>query len=312
MLFGIGLPQRGGLDLREDLLELSVGAESEGFSSLWVYERLLFPTEPEDGLYGIDGLPWIEAYQQAADPLALLAAAAAVTSRIRLGSSVLVAALHQPLRLAKALATIDHISGGGRLVAGLGSGWSADERRGAGTQEYSPGAQLDEMLDVLQAAWGEDPVSYRLPRSTVNSALIGPKPRSPIPLMLGGGNGAKSLRRIARRTQGWIGVAISPDVMAATWRRITALAADYGRNPDDLRLVCRANIVLHDGPLPEDGRSPFVGDMEQICADAAAVAAAGADEIILEFQLQEGFPADSHEILKHAMSIRERTLNSVS
>jgi alkanesulfonate monooxygenase SsuD/methylene tetrahydromethanopterin reductase-like flavin-dependent oxidoreductase (luciferase family) len=129
--------------------------------------------------------------------------------------------------------------------------------------------------------------------------------------MLGGGHGVKSLERIAHRAQGWMAVAISPAVMAATWRRITALAADYGRNPDDMRLVCRANIVLLDGSLPEGGRFPFVGDMEQICADAAAVAAAGADEIILEFQLQEHFPADSRQILKQAMIIRERTLNSV-
>src|SRR5580692_9742772 len=76
MLFGIGLPQRDGLDLRKDLTDLCLGAEGEGFSSLWVYDRLLFPTNPVNGLYGVDGLPWIEAYQQAADSLAVLAAPA--------------------------------------------------------------------------------------------------------------------------------------------------------------------------------------------------------------------------------------------
>jgi alkanesulfonate monooxygenase SsuD/methylene tetrahydromethanopterin reductase-like flavin-dependent oxidoreductase (luciferase family) len=79
-------------------------AEAAGFDSLWVYERLLFPAEPADGLYGIRGLPWPSYYEGAADPLTVLAAAAAVTDRIRPGSSVLCAPLHHPVRLAKALA----------------------------------------------------------------------------------------------------------------------------------------------------------------------------------------------------------------
>jgi len=312
MLFGIGLPQRGGFDLRTDLLDLCVGAEQEGFSSLWVYDRLLFPINPVNGLYGVDGLPWIEAYQQAADPLAVLAAAAAATDRIRLGTSVLVAPLHHPLRVAKALATIDHISGGGRVVAGFGSGWSLDERRAVGTETHRPGALLDETLDVLQAAWGADPVRYTLPRGRVDSALVGPKPLAPIPLLLGGGLGTNAQERIARRAQGWMSVAETPEAMAATWRRITALAADFGRDPHTLQLVCRANIVLLEQPLPEGGRFPFVGTMEQICADAVAVAAAGADELILEFQLQEHFPADAQETLKQAMTIRDRVLHSIA
>jgi probable F420-dependent oxidoreductase len=309
MLFGIGLPQRDGLDLRKDLTDLCLGAEGEGFSSLWVYDRLLFPANPVNGLYGVDGLPWIEAYQQAADSLAVLAAAAARTERIRLGTGVLVAALHQPLQMAKALATIDHISGGGRLVAGLGSGWSADERRAVGSDERRPGDQLDETLDVLDAAWGPDPVSYRLPHGTVNSALVRPKPLAPIPVLLGGGHGARALERVARRAQGWITVGASPQDAAGTWRQITAMASDHGRDPADMQFVCRANVVLLDQARPDDGRFPFVGDLDQICADAVAIAAAGADELILELQLQEGFPRDAEAMLKQALTIRERALN---
>jgi len=259
MLFGIGLPQRDGLDLRRDLLDLSLGAEREDFSSLWVYDRLLFPTDPVDGLYGIDGLPWIEAYEQAADSLAVLAAAAARTERIRLGTGVLVAAVHQPLPLAKALATIDHVSGGGRLVAGLGGGWSADERRAVGTDGRNPGVQLEETLDVLEVAWGPDPVSYRLPHGTVTSALVRPKPLAAIPVLLGGGHGPRALDRIARRAQGWLAVATPPAAAAGTWRQITAMASEYGRDPADMRFVYRANIALLDHPLPEDRGVGYLG-----------------------------------------------------
>jgi hypothetical protein len=89
------------------------------------------------------------------------------------------------------------------------------------------------------------------------------------------------------------------------------MASDYGRDPSRMQFVYRANIVLLDRALPEEGRFPFVGDMEQICADAAAVAA-GAHELILEFQLQEEFPRDGEEILKQAMTIRERALDSAA
>src|ERR1700745_4231106 len=128
MKLGLGIPQRKGVDLRNDIIEAARTAESAGLSSLWTHERLVFPTEPRDGMYGVPGLPWGKYYEQSPDSLAMLAAAAAVTETVRLGTSVLVAPLYQPVRLAKALATIDQISGG-RLVAGLGVGWSSDEAR---------------------------------------------------------------------------------------------------------------------------------------------------------------------------------------
>jgi hypothetical protein len=87
------------------------------------------------------------------------------------------------------------------------------------------------------------------------------------------------------------------------------MASDHGRDPADMQFVCRANVVLLDQARPDDGRFPFVGDLDQICADAVAIAAAGADELILEFQLQEGFPRDAEAMLKQALTIRERALN---
>jgi hypothetical protein len=113
-------------------------AEERGFANLWVFERLLFPTEPSEGLYGLPGLPWPEGYREVADPLVILAAAAAVTERVRIGSSVLVTPLHIPVRLAKALGTIDSVSGG-RLVGGVGSCWSNDEFAAA----VSPSRDVD-------------------------------------------------------------------------------------------------------------------------------------------------------------------------
>lgn len=94
--------------------------------------------------------------------MTVLAAAAVVTERVRLGTSVMVAGLHQPLQLAKRFATLDQISGG-RVAAGLGTGWAVDEFEAVGVAKSDRGRLLDETLDVFNAAWGPDPVNYRGP-----------------------------------------------------------------------------------------------------------------------------------------------------
>lgn len=140
MRLGLRLPQRLGVDLRRDVVEAARVAEAAGYASLWTYERLLFPESPAEP-YSPTVAEWPEASRQAADPLTVLTAAALATERVRLGTAVLIAALHTPVQLAKALATVDQISGG-RVVAGVGSGWSTDELRATGAGRADRGRFL--------------------------------------------------------------------------------------------------------------------------------------------------------------------------
>src|SRR4029450_1947645 len=121
MKLGLRLPQRLGVDLQHDLVEAATTAEAAGYASLWTYERLLFPQTPLEP-YAPPNVPWPETPRPGAAPLAVLTAAAVATEKVRLGTAVLVAALHTPVQLAKALATIDQISGG-RGMAGMSAGW---------------------------------------------------------------------------------------------------------------------------------------------------------------------------------------------
>ncbi len=125
-------------------------------------------------------MPWPEASRQTADPLAVLTAAAMATEKVRLGIALLVAALHTPVQLAKALATIDQISGG-RMIAGMGTGWSTDEFQATGATRADRGRFLDETLDVFDAVWGPDPVTFRSPRVVIDNASVLPKPASKNP-----------------------------------------------------------------------------------------------------------------------------------
>jgi probable F420-dependent oxidoreductase len=301
---GLGLPQRAGVNLRTDVTNVARSAEAAGFDSLWVYERLLYPLEPISGLYGMPGVPWPAAYEGCADSLAVLAAAAAVTDTIRLGGGVFIAPLHIPIQLAKALATIDGLSGGGRLIAGLGNGWALDEFQAAGAVLADRGRSLDETMDVLEAAWGENPVSYLGHRTVIDQALVQPKPIQKIPVMLGGGNTAAAVDRIARRGDGWIPVGLPPAAVAAMWTQIRQEAAGYGRDASAMQLICLAQFTITDSAANAD-RQPFTGSMEQILADLAAISEVGADEVIIQLQLQEDFPG-AKWLLDTAVEIKER------
>jgi probable F420-dependent oxidoreductase len=188
---------------------------------LWTYERLLFPVTPAEPCAGTN-LPWPEHSRQAADPLAVLTAAAVATEKVRLGTSILVAALHTPVQLAKALATIDQISGG-RMIAGIGTGWATDELQATGATRADRGRFLDETLDVFDAVWGPDPVTFRGPRVVIDNASVLPKPASKIPVMLGGGGSnlgrstsSKAVQRIAQRADGWLPLLTTPGPAGAT------------------------------------------------------------------------------------------------
>jgi probable F420-dependent oxidoreductase len=307
MKLGIRLPQRLGVDLQHDVVEAARTAEAAGFDSQWTYERLLFPETPAEPHAEVPNVPWPEHSRQAADPLAVLTAAAVVTERVRLGVSLLVAALHTPIQLAKALATIDQISGG-RMIAGMGTGWSTDEFQAAGSAGADRGRFLDETLDVFDAVWGPDPVTFRSPRFVIDNASVLPKPASKIPVMLGGVS-PKAVQRIVRRADGWLPFLNTPGPagaaeLRASWARIRELTFDYGRDTSRMEMIVVGNVTFTDRPGGPD-RTPFVGTLDQIIEDVQTAAEAGADELIIDLNLQDWFTS-TKQMLETAMEIRER------
>ncbi len=280
---GVGLPQLKRYDVARDVAEVARAAERIGYDSLWVFERVLFPERPRQGLYSIPGLAWPDSYRSVADPLVVLSLAAAATERARLGSSVLIAPLHVPLQLARTLATLDAASGG-RVVAGFGTGWSLDEYAAASFAPFPErGRVLEELLDVCAAVWGPNPVSYQGAWTVVNEAEVGPKPAAAIPVYLAAAN-RKALDRVARRADGWMPTGLPPGQLASRWRQLTELAASYGRDEHALKLCVRANVRLTREPVDDGQRQPFTGTVEQIVQDLAAHAAVGADEVLLDLQ----------------------------
>ncbi|MBZ4018108.1 LLM class F420-dependent oxidoreductase [Streptomyces purpurogeneiscleroticus] len=297
---GLSLPQMRQYDLGRDVPDVARAAEQTGYESLWVFERVLFPEPATQGLYGIPGLPWPDQYRSVADPLVTLTLAAAVTERARLGTSVLVAPLHVPFQLARSLASLDAASGG-RVIAGLGTGWSLDEYAAAAVAPFERrGKVLDELLDVCRAVWGPDPVAYEGELTTITPSVVGPKPARPIPVLLPA-TSPRALRRLVDRADGWMPVGMGAGKLAEQWQRIQDLAAERGRTAP-LQNVLRVNAQHTPKAYEGHDRAPFQGSVAQIVEDLAAHAEVGIGEILLDLQ---GRARDAAELKDLAAEVYE-------
>ncbi|WP_371651153.1 MULTISPECIES: LLM class F420-dependent oxidoreductase [unclassified Streptomyces] len=295
---GLGLPQMKQYDIGRDIPAVARAAEELGYESLWVFERVIFPTPTTQGLYGIPDLPWPDSYRSVADPLVSLTLAAAATERARLGTSVLVAPLHVPFQLARSLASLDAASGG-RVLAGIGTGWSLDEYAAAAVAPFEKrGELLDETLDVFAAVWGPDPVAYEGELTTIAPSEVGPKPARPIPVYLAAA-GPRAVRRVVDRADGWMPVAQGADQLATAWTGLRELAAERGRERA-IEVCVRVNARYTPKPYEGDGRPPFAGSAAQIVEDLVAHAHEGIGEFLLDLQ---GATRDAEELTDVAAEV---------
>jgi probable F420-dependent oxidoreductase len=196
MRVGIHLPQYGRVAGADAITRAARHAEDLGFADAWVSDHVVHPaaqTYPSPHLY---------------DPLVTLSWAAASTSAIGLGTSVMVVPMHNPLELANALASLDSLSGG-RLIVGAGVGWSEDEYRALGYGFKDRGQRMDETLDLLRVAWRDDPASFHGTWIDFDDIRFLPKPAHAIPIWVAGGSEA-AYRRAVERGDGFQAVGIKP------------------------------------------------------------------------------------------------------
>ena len=281
MKFGFALGNIGPIGSADSVKQIAQRAEALGYASLWTVERVLWPLNPQTP-YPVtpDGrLP--EEYKHVLEPLDSLTFAAAHTSKIALGTSVLDMPFYNPVMLARRLTTIDVLSNG-RLKVGLGLGWSKDEMDAAGTELKQRGARADEFLQVLKAIWTTDPVEYQGKYYRVPNSHILPKPiQKPHPPIYLAAFAPPALKRLATMADGWNPVAIPPAGMAQIFQGIQQMAKEAGRDPNSLKMVVRANLLLSDKPLAKD-RAVFSGTFDQVKEDIAACREAGAHELFFD------------------------------
>jgi probable F420-dependent oxidoreductase len=280
---GLALSQYGAYARRDAVIDVARGAEALGFDSLWAGDRILDPVSPRDRYPGSADGRMPPEYTTFLDPLSVLTVAAAVTGRVRLGTSTLNAPWYSPVLLARTLTSIDVLSDG-RLDVGLGMGWSSDEYAAAGVPFSGRAARLEEILDVLERVWAGDPVEHAGRLFTVPASRIEPKPvQRPRPPIYLGGYSPGALDRIGRRADGWVAPGVPLPLLTALWDTVRRAAEGAGRDPDGLRMIVRMNSTITDEPADED-RLPRAGTIGQLAGYARAAAEAGAGEVFVDLQ----------------------------
>jgi probable F420-dependent oxidoreductase len=244
-VLGFAVPQFGAA-AHDDVARFASTAEQLGADSLWVGDRLLAAVNPTVGYAGGDTIP--EQFRASLDPFIALTVAAMATSRVRLGSSVFVAPWYPPAQLARQLTSIDVVSNG-RLLPGFGIGWSPDEYQAAGAPFARRGAQLDELLDALEALWTASPAEHQGTRWSIPQSWIDLKPvQRPRPPIYLGAFTPPGLKRVGTRADGWMaGVQVPGGVHleALNWQRgvIDEAARAAGRDPSAIGTYVRINVA---------------------------------------------------------------------
>lgn len=201
------------------MLDYGVWVEELGYELLWAWDHILLGVDPNFPIH---------------EALTILTAVAARTSRIKLGTGILVLPMRNPVLLAKELATLDHISDG-RLIVGVGVGWYKREFDSLGVEFARRGKIMEQSLEIINRLWSEPRVDGDYPPYTLRGAVLYPKPvQKPRPPILIGGYVDAVLKRAATKGDGWLTYFYTADSFARTWARIRGFASEAGRDPDTL------------------------------------------------------------------------------
>ena len=272
MKLGCHLPTQGPVATRDALLTFAREADESGIDSLWVSDHVIFP-RTATGTYpgGRFPHPPDKAYLE---PVIALTAAAAVTTRARIGASVFILGHRHPVVMAKMLTSIDALSNG-RLICGVGVGWWKEELEILGAPFHARGRHADECLKVFKALWTQDNPAFEGEFFRFRDVGFAPKPvQRPHPPLWVGGDSAGAFRRVVTLGDGWHATSKTPVQFAEAAERLRRAADAAGRAFETIELSLRFGLtdeLLAQGP-------PAVIDT------LGAYARAGCRHVMLEFR----------------------------
>lgn len=211
------------------LLDYGVRVEELGYDSLWVWDHMLLGVDPHFPIL---------------DSLTTLTAIAARTSKLKLGTGILVLPLRNPVALAKQLSSIDQFSNG-RLIMGMASGWYKREFDAMGIPFDKRGKLMDENLEILNRLWTEPMVDGKYTAHNISAAVMYPKPvqQPRIPLLIGG-YVDRVLKRAGTVGDGWLTYFYTPESFAKSWTKICNFAKEGGKDSGKLMNAAQLPIMV--------------------------------------------------------------------
>ena len=273
--FGVTIPQIK--RTWEEAKAASIEFEAMGYDSLWVCDHLYGPQSPS--------IPILEAWSE-------LAAVAAITSKVELGTLVTPAGMRNPAHLGKIIATVDNIAGG-RVIAGLGGGWMTREFTDFGVPFLPTGqrlGQLRETVELLKRMWdpAEGEVTYEGKYINVQNVVTEPKPPRRVPILIGGSGENVTLKLVAQHADWWNNSAGNQGNLERKVGVLRQHCEAIGRDPEEITVSqqCLVTIAPDDasaGPMIETAKKIFGGHMGD---PTGPLAIAGSPERVKE-QIQK-------------------------
>jgi probable F420-dependent oxidoreductase len=285
MRFGIWLPNCRHLATPENIRRAAMRAEALGYDSLWVSDHVVVP-RANVANFGTTIF----------DPLITLGVVAGATSRVRLGTTVLIVPYRQAVVTAKMISTLDALCGG-RVIVGVGAGWVAAESAMLGVPFAERGPMTDEYLRAMQELWTSPSPSFSGKYVRFHDLHFEPKPiQTPHPPIWVGGHSRAALRRTIELGAAWHPINRSPDELRAGVAELARLAKARGRaTPPALTLRNDVRILKPGEAAPASAHAGRViaGEPAAIVDQIAELAACGVEELVLELLAADGAELDA-------------------
>jgi len=271
MRFGLSLPHFRRVAFPEAIRQVAQRAEHLGYDGIWVSDHIVIPDSAVDRF----GSMFYE-------PLTVLGFAAACTSKVRLGTTVLILPYRNPLVTAKVLATLDVLSGG-RVTAGMAVGWTEDEFKALGVPFQERGALSDEYIAAFKVLWTQDKPAFHGQHVRFENIAFEPKPvqKPHIPIWIGG-NSKRAIRRAVALGDCWHPTRPLVEDVKAGVMYLREVCAQRGRDPRSLMIAVRQPLKFYDGAEASVRRRPLLGSMQKIIDDIGHFHDAGVHYIVLD------------------------------
>ena len=280
MKFGVWIPNCRHLATPDIIRTTAVRAEQLGYDSVWVSDHVVVP---HDNVKNFGEIVF--------DPLVTLAVIAGATTRVQLGTTVLIVPYRNAVVTAKMIASLDALSGG-RFVFGIGAGWVAAESAALSVPFAERGAMTDEYLAAMQELWTKREPSFAGKYTQFNGLLFEPKPvQKPHPPIWVGGHSRAALRRTAQFGTAWHPINRSPDELRAGMSELARICETRGRSSIPT-LTARNDVrILTPGERPpasaHAGRV-ISGEPAAVIDQLTELAACGVDHLVLELLAADG------------------------
>lgn len=261
MKLGI-IPINIGVQSLDEVVQLAQLAESLGYESVWTFEHVIVPVDYESKYpYDASGKMGATPETNFIDPLIALAAVAASTKTIRLGTGVNILSQANPLYMAKQAASLDFVSSG-RFMLGIGIGWLKEEFDALGVPFARRGARFDDYVEAMRKVWSGDVVEHESDFISWHGFKSYPLPvQNPLPLVMGGVKG-KIFERIAKYGNGWYAPAGDPAEIKGHLENLRKACDAIGRDMSEIEITCM---------WPGTGGKEFLDQLEEVGVHRAVV-----------------------------------------